>query len=447
MTEVAPLRLLTQTEALFDARRRALVWQAIKPDRFPQAIWPVHSEADIVEALAYARAKGLRVSIVSGGHSYIGHGIRDGTLVLDLSRLNGMAIDVDGKSGWIEPGVRVAAFDAVLAAAGLAFPIGHDPNVGLVGYLLGGGMGWNADSWNSMACFNITAADIILASGERLTADADHHQDLFWAVRGAGANFCGIVSRFHVRLFARPEAICRSDYLFSFDARLEVLAWLERMHASLDRRTELSLTFTTDPERDGAGRPQRRCSVSLVVFADTATAAAALCEPLCRTLPSRGLLSRSEAVPTTFAALLDAAKGDAALRRTVESIWTDDPYPAAQAAAEAFLMAPSADSVIYIGLRKGDGLPIDAACSMLGKGFIFVDAAWRAEQDDRANDQWVDHVTATLAAHDKGAYINETNWDRRPERVARCYSPAALRRLSEINDCHDPSGLFVKPAM
>ena len=330
----------TRMDEGFETRRKALVWQAIKPDRYPHAIWQALSVADIVDALSYARSRGLRVSMVSGGHSYIGNGVQDGALLLDLSRLKGMAIDAENRRGWIEPGVRVAEFDAALERAGRAFPIGHDPNVGLVGYLLGGGMGWNPDSWNSMACFNVTAAEIVLASGEQVVADADHHADLFWAARGAGPNFCGVVARFHVQLFPRPAAICKSDYVFSLDALESVLAWLAGVSGS-DDGIELSLAFATGTAHCGTGRPQKQCIVSLIAFADTGAEAAALGEPYARSIPGEGLVSRQEFMPRTFGTLLDEAGGDSTLRRAVESVWTDDPYSAARAAADAFMSAPS----------------------------------------------------------------------------------------------------------
>jgi FAD/FMN-containing dehydrogenase len=443
MREPAGTPPMTQTDEGFEARRMALVWQALKPDRIPHAIWPALCEEDIVDALAHARSRGLRVSIVSGGHSYIGQGIQNGTLLLDLSRMTGMEIDAERQRGWVEPGVRVAEFDAELERAGLAFPIGHDPNVGLVGYLLGGGMGWNPESWGSMGCFNVTAAEIVLASGERVVADAEHHTDLFWAVRGAGPNFCGVVTRFHVQLFPRPAVIRKSDYIFSLDALESVLVWLANMQESLDDRIELSLVLFNGT--DETGSLQRQCSVSLIVFTETEIEAAGLSEPYARSIPVEGLVSRQDAVPRTFATLLDEAKGDSELRRAVESVWTDDPYSAARAAAALFASVPSPDCVIYIGLRKRRDLFIDAACSMLGRGFVFIDAAWRLDDADAINRQWVDSVLTRLHPFEKGGYINETDWDRHPERVAKCYSPDALLRLKGINRRHDPTGVFVKP--
>jgi FAD/FMN-containing dehydrogenase len=400
MPDLSGTPLTTKTDESFEARRNALVWQAVKPDRHPHAIWQVRSEQDIVDALAHARERGLRVSMVSGGHSYIGHGVRDGTLLLDLSRLKGMEIDAANQRGWVEPGVRVAEFEAALERAGLAFPIGHDPNVGLVGYLLGGGMGWNPESWGSMACFNVTAAEIVLVSGEKVVADAEHHTDLFWAVRGAGPNFCGVVTRFHVQLFPRPAVIRKSDYIFSLDALESVLAWLASMQESLEDRIELSLALFTGT--DETGSLQRQCIVSLIVFAETEIEAAGLSEPYARSVPVEGLVSSHDAVPRTFGKLLDEAKGDSVLRRAVESVWTDDPCSATTVCADAFAMAPSPDSVIYIGLRNRQNLVIDAACSMLGRGFVFIDAAWKLADADAINRQWVDSVLTRLHPFEKG---------------------------------------------
>ncbi|WP_370877056.1 FAD-binding protein [Kaistia dalseonensis] len=112
-------------DVTFEPRRRSLVWQAMKPDRHPHVIWTAQSDSDIVEALYYARSEGRLVSIVAGGHSHIGHAVQDDRVLLDLSRLISADVDPVGLSGSVQPGVRVAAFDAELECAVPAKPHRH----------------------------------------------------------------------------------------------------------------------------------------------------------------------------------------------------------------------------------------------------------------------------------------------------------------------------------
>jgi FAD/FMN-containing dehydrogenase len=420
----------------FEPRRRSLVWQAIKPDRHPHAIWTVQSDSDIVEALYYARSEGRRVSIVSGGHSYIGHGVQDGTVLLDLSRLTSATVDPAGRVGSLQPGVRVAAFDAELERADLAFPIGHELEVGVVGFLLGGGLGWNPDHWGGMACRNVTAAEIVLASGERVIADAEHHADLFWAVRGAGPCFPGVVTRLHVQLFPRPAAIRKSVHAFPNTAVDHVTAWIAGFRDEIDDRIELSLTLA-------AGESQ--CIVTAIVFADTDLEAIRLVDPIRRSIPAGHIVSKEEHLPQTFATLLRDAKGDAALRHAVESAWSDNLEASAHEAARALRSAPSPLSLIDIAVRRRAVQTGELAGSVAGSAFLFIDAAWHADQDDARNQSWMDDLLAGLAPCEKGALINETDWNQRPDRLARCYAPEALARLTEVVRRYDPTGLFINP--
>lgn len=427
-------------DAGFELRRRSLVWQAIKPDRHPHAIWTAQSDSDVVEALYYARAEGRRVSIVAGGHSYIGHGVQDGTVLLDLSRLATATIDRDSRTGSIQPGVRVAELDAVLERADLAFPIGHETNVGVVGFLLGGGLGWNPDHWNGMASSNVTAAEIVLASGERVVADNAHHADLFWAVKGAGPCFPAVVTRLHMQLFPRPAAIRKSVYVFPIGAVERVAAWVAGFWDDIDNRIELSLTLVAG----GTSAAAAQCIVTVIVFADTNAEAMRLVEPIRQSIPAELLVSKEEHLPRTFVTLLRDAKGDATLRRAVETVWSDDVTASVGAAAEAFRSAPSPLSLIDIAVRRLAPTG-DLACSVAGNTFVFIDAAWQAEEDDARNQSWMDDVLAGMSSFEKGALINETDWTRRPDRLAKCYSPQAFERLKDVVRRYDPTGLFANP--
>jgi FAD/FMN-containing dehydrogenase len=90
-----------------------------------------------------------------------------------------------------------------LNARGRMFPGGHCPSVGLGGFLLQGGQGWNCRTLG-WACESVRAIDIVTADGELVHASEDENTDLLWAARGAGPGFFGVVTRFHLRLHPRP---------------------------------------------------------------------------------------------------------------------------------------------------------------------------------------------------------------------------------------------------
>jgi FAD/FMN-containing dehydrogenase len=430
----------------YEDRRRDLVWQAIKPDRYPAEIVSAQSEADIARAVAAARSTGRGLSVVSGAHSYIGCGLQNGTLLLDLSRLKGMQVDSRNRIGTVEPGLRVGDFEAALSVAGMAFPIGHDPHVGLGGYLLGGGLGWNPDSWNSAACFNIQAVDVVLASGQTVRADASSHPDLLWAARGGGPNFPGIVSRFHVGLFPRPRAIRESLYTYELHRVGDVVSWLERLSAKQTDKMEVSLTLAAESGTGPGGTGRRICSVSLIYFADSEDEAAALQRIAAEAGPPANAIRSDVLAKRHFADLLAEDGATERIRHAVETVWTGDPSAAAMAAARRFLSAPSPDTIVYLGYRARQTLPPEeAAFSIYGRSYVFIDAAWRTPADDAANRGWLDALVTDLAPATIGFYINETDWIGRPGNLARCYNPAALERLKTVAAAYDPGGLFPLP--
>ena len=163
-----------RTDADYEATRRRMIWNERIPARFPDVIVSVTSDADVIEAVKLARSRGLRISIRAGGHSWIGTSLRDGGMLIDLSRLNGVTVDVAAQRATAEPAIKNTELVAALAQHELAFPAGHCPTVAIGGYLLAGGQGWNQGGWG-IACSNVLAIDLVNAEGELITADAQHN--------------------------------------------------------------------------------------------------------------------------------------------------------------------------------------------------------------------------------------------------------------------------------
>lgn len=144
----------------YEQARRATVWNARKPDHRPELIVTARSEEDVVSTIRFARARGLKVAVRSGGHSWFGASLLDEGLLLDLSQLGGFDIDGDALTATVRPALEDSQLAAALAAQELAFPVGHCASVALGGYLLAGGLRWNFGSWGS-ACFSVEAVDTV----------------------------------------------------------------------------------------------------------------------------------------------------------------------------------------------------------------------------------------------------------------------------------------------
>lgn len=187
----------------------------------PAAVAYVRHEADIRECLAFARRSAVPVSIRSGGHSYAGWSSGNGRLVLDVSSLSRVERD-----GTIGAGARLLGVYQGLAAHGLTIPGGSCPTVGISGLTLGGGHGVASRAYG-LTCDSLTAATIVTADGKTLTADAKHHPDLFWALRGAGNGNFGVVTGLRFRTRPAPQTVTAYMSWPWSRAKAVITAWQE----------------------------------------------------------------------------------------------------------------------------------------------------------------------------------------------------------------------------
>src|SRR4029079_15194290 len=163
-------------------------------DKTPAFVVQPTGAADVAAAVDFAREHGLAVAARGRGHHPAGTALAHRGVTIDMSRLRAVTVDPDSGTATAEAGCRLADLDRATQASGLAVPVGFVSDVGVAGLTLGGGLGyltrrfgWTVDSLHSV--------EIVTADGSVRHADRDENPDLFWAVRGAGANV-GVVTSF-----------------------------------------------------------------------------------------------------------------------------------------------------------------------------------------------------------------------------------------------------------
>jgi FAD/FMN-containing dehydrogenase len=186
---------LTPQDPGYDDARR--IWNAMI-DKRPALIARCANADDVVAAVGFAREQDLAVSIRGGGHNVAGLAASDGGLMIDCAPMKGIAIDPVARTARAEPGVLWGEFDQATQEHGLATVGGVVSSTGIAGLTLGGGQGWLTGKFG-LTLDNLLAAEVVTADGERVRASAEEHPDLFWALRGAGANF-GVVTSFAYQL-------------------------------------------------------------------------------------------------------------------------------------------------------------------------------------------------------------------------------------------------------
>ncbi|PYG00909.1 FAD/FMN-containing dehydrogenase [Georgenia satyanarayanai] len=164
----------------------------------PAAVAQVRTTAEVVAAVRGAREAGLSVAVRSGGHSYAHHSAGPRGLVLDVRGLDSVSIDPDALVGHAGGGATAGAYSRAAGEHGLATGFGDAGTVGVAGIALGGGIGFLSRR-DGLTVDNVLAAEVVLADGSVVTADPEHHPDLFWALRGGGGNF-GVVTSLTLRL-------------------------------------------------------------------------------------------------------------------------------------------------------------------------------------------------------------------------------------------------------
>lgn len=433
----------------YEGVRQALTWNRLVPRRYPGIIVQVASEKDVVEAVRFARAGGLKIAVRGGGHSWIGFSLRDDGLLIDLSKLKRLSVDAHARQATVQPGVTGRILNRELAAYGLAFPVGHCPTVALSGYLLNGGFGWNSNAWGP-ACFSVEAVRVVTAEGEVVDANEARHADLFWAARGGGPGFPGVVTQYTVNLFEAPHDIRTSTYYYPFEEVVAVGGWLGRVSGTLPKEVEVNLHIVT-PDRFDSTESNRAlaCVVTSTAFVDSEAEARALLGfmedcPADRLCYKRTL---NESTPVETLARQGERVYPADHRYRVNTLWTDDASgPMLEVARELFLRAPSSKSFALYGFSTGlqrnvSPMP-DVAFSMAAEALLLHYAIWEHPADDEANIAWHRDMTDALRPYAVGHYIGESDIEMEPSRAARCFAPESWQRLREVRRSRDPGGLF-----
>jgi hypothetical protein len=182
--------VLTSADDGYDEARQA--WN-LAVDQRPAAVAYANDAGDVAAAVRLAAERGMRVAVQGTGHGAAAMDGLDDTLLLKTARMTGVELDPQARRARVEAGVLWADVAAAAGEHGLVALHGSSPDVGVVGYTLGGGIGW-LSRMHGLASDRMLAAEVVTADGERLRASRDEHADLFWALRGGGGAFAAVTA-------------------------------------------------------------------------------------------------------------------------------------------------------------------------------------------------------------------------------------------------------------
>jgi len=396
------------------------------------------SIGDVISGVHLARENNLTISIRSGGHSWDGWSVRDASLLIDLGRMREMSYDPRSGVATVSPSITGGQLNPYLEPFGQFFPGGHCPDVGLGGFLLQGGMGWNSRGWG-WACERIAAIDVVTADGRLLHADEHQNADLFWAARGSGPGFFAIVVRFYLRPRPRPKALTRTTFVYPMQAYDEVMSWLHGMHRSLDPCVEvvgIGLQVTIP------GRPESQFQHSLVVHAlamvDTPEEARAALVPLeACPAPERALV-RDICIPTSFQEQYDEQQrqNPRTNRYAADNLWfsgsVEEVIPLLKPCFETL---PSTRT-FALWYSMAPLLPLsDMALSLQSELYFAIYTVWNDPADDTRCREWLHNQMTRMQAFSDGLYLGDSDLPMRP---AKFMATESFQKLEELRVKYDP---------
>jgi FAD/FMN-containing dehydrogenase len=411
------------------------------PSRQPAVVLRAADAADVAAGVRLAQAQGLQVAVRAGGHSWGAWSLREDTLLIDLGTFTGMSYDGETGIATVGPAVRGGLdLDPFLASRDRFFAGGHCPTVGLGGFLLQGGMGWNCRGWG-WAAESIEAIQVVTADGELAWCDATSNSDLFWAARGSGPGFFGVVTAFRLRTRPRYRELIQTTYVYPSSLVPEVLAWLHAIRHDVPRSVELVAVGITPPLPPEVGYSGSVLVVDGVSFDGGPSSLAAL-----DTCPvADKALVRKVGQPVTIGELRaeQLRANPEGYRYVVDNAYlTGTAQSLVPALAPAFSSLPTAKSFsLWFDLAHVAARPLpDMALSVQSDIYFATYVIGESPAEDGPCRLWVDDTMRRLTPYSAGCYLGDSDLTVRSDRFM---SEAAWNRFRQIRADRDPGRLFV----
>jgi FAD/FMN-containing dehydrogenase len=415
-------------------------------DRRPALVVRCAGAEDALAAVNFARENELLLAVRGGGHGVAGHALCDGGLVIDLSEMNAVDVDAEGRTARAQGGCTLGDLDRATQRHGLATPLGVVTKTGIAGLTLSGGVG-HLRRKHGLSCDNLASVDVVTADGSQLTASEVENADLFWAIRGGGGNF-GVVTSFEYRLHPVGPRVFVCFVFYPADRAMEVLRSCERYLGDAPEDVSPLAFFGRVPEAE-AFPPESHGEPYVTLLAlhpgDPAEGERILgplreiADPIA---DLSGVMRYTEAQ-----AVLDEDYPDG-----WRYYWKSINIPELSDAVIDRLgrhaaAAPSPHSTVDIWYQGGAmarvGEQETAFANRSEPYLIGIEANWEAGSDSDENVAWVRDVFADMQTFSKGGiYLNFPGFLEEGEQLLREGYGRNYDRLVEVKTKYDPRNLF-----
>jgi len=430
-------------DAGFDEAAVGRVFNARRPSRRPNAVLLAETRDDIVAGVKFAKEQGWSVAVRSGGHSWAAWSVREDTLLIDLGLYQEMDFDPATGIASATPAVKGGkVLDPYLQSVGRFFNGGHCPTVGIGGFLLQGGQGWCARGWG-WAAESVIAVDVVTADGELVRADATQNQDLYWAARGAGPSFPGIVTRFYLQTLERYKHAVESVQIYDVKHFKAIMEWMYSIHEQVSKNVEIVVVSNSAPVGPN-GEIKRIIVIDALALVDTIEEGKEAVAPF-QSFPhiDEAILNingeETQLANRREQQLIANPEGH---RYFVDNIWVDgEPAEIAEKIEPLFTTIPEEKGfTIWFSMGPVRELP-DMAFSLQSPGYVATYLVSDDETHDAANRAWLDSAMAGARSVTKGTYLGDSDFGNRQ---LKFMEPENFERLSKVIADRDPNGRFVR---
>ncbi|WP_280298690.1 FAD-binding oxidoreductase [Nocardia neocaledoniensis] len=412
-------------------------------DRTPLAVVGAVDVADVRTAVGAARESGLDLAVRAGAHSVPGFGTVDDGIVLDLGAMKGIRIDPERRIARVQGGCTWGDFDHAAHTFGLATTGGIISTTGVTGLTLGGGIGYLARA-HGLSIDNLRSADVVLADGTFVTANATEHPDLFWALRGGGGNF-GVVTEMEFDLHP-VDTIYGGPMFFELDAAEDLLRTYRDWIAAAPRAMGAFPAFQIAPPLPFV--PEDRVGEPFLLIVSCFNGSDEEGEALLAQLRAVAAPVAEHVGRMPYPALNSAFDGllPAGLQHYWKAAFQPELTDGALAAHLAFgPRVPTVQSTMH--LYPIDGAVHDVAVDATAFAYRTANFApviagmWPDPLDNESHTKWVRDYYAALEPHTAdGGYINFMAADDQ-NRIRANYG-SNYDRLAAIKKTYDPANLF-----
>lgn len=399
---------------------------------------------DVQAAVRFAAAHDLPVALLSTGHGAFVPA--DGAVLINLRRMTGISIDAAARTATVAAAVQAQHLVDAAAEVGLAPLAGSSPNVGVVGYVLGGGLSPTLGRRYGYAADHVRAIELVTADGEVRHLDAVNEPDLFWAVRGGKGNF-GVVTSMTLDLV--PVTRLYGGGLFFGGEHVDaVLQAYRLLVADAPEELTASFAFLRLPPLPFVPEPLRGVFALHVriAYLGEADDGAALVQGLRAAAPP--LIDAVGEMPFTAFAGIHADPVDPVPAYETSSLLSGFPGEALEALLA--VAGPQVESpAVMVELRQLGGAlgrdpEVPNAVGQRDAAFLLQAVAMGAPGMGAAFRAPLEAIKGALAPWATGGkQVNFLGaYDTEPGAVAAAYAPQTYRRLQEVKAGHDPHDLF-----